>query len=338
MEFLGNHILSIDQLDKDDIVKVFSIAEKMIPYANREKKTRVLQGAILSNMFFEASTRTRISFGSAFNLLGGEVRETTGIEASSLAKGESLYDTARVLSGYSDLIVMRHPEKDSVQEFSEASRVPVINAGDGENEHPSQALLDLFTIKLELESKGKSIDGSNIALVGDLKFGRAVHSLCKALNLFENISFNLISPGQLKLPAEIRQDLVYRGMKINEFNSIESGIGDVDIIYVTRLQEERFDSPAEANKYKGLLKLNQNIYTENCEPNTVIMHPLPRDSRPDANELDIDMNENPNLAIYRQTDNGLLVRMALISLILGVDQTLSDYDEDISWVSSKKSN
>jgi len=338
MEFLGNHILSIDQLDKDDIVKVFSIAEKMIPYANREKKTRVLQGAILSNMFFEASTRTRISFGSAFNLLGGEVRETTGIEASSLAKGESLYDTARVLSGYSDLIVMRHPEKNSVQEFSEASRVPVINAGDGENEHPSQALLDLFTIKLELESKGKSIDGSNIALVGDLKFGRAVHSLCKALNLFESISFNLISPEQLKLPPEIRQDLVYSGMKINEFNSIESGIGDVDIIYVTRLQEERFDSPAEANKYKGLLKLNQNIYTENCEPNTVIMHPLPRDSRPDANELDIDMNENPNLAIYRQTDNGLLVRMALISLILGVDQTLSDYDEDISWVSSRKSN
>ena len=338
MEFLGNHILSIDQLNKDDIVKVFSTAEKMIPYANREKKTRVLQGAILSNMFFEASTRTRISFGSAFNLLGGEVRETTGIEASSLAKGESLYDTARVLSGYSDLIVMRHPEKNSVQEFSEASRVPVINAGDGENEHPSQALLDLFTIKLELESKGKSIDGSNIALVGDLKFGRAVHSLCKALSLFENISFNLISPGQLKLPSEIRQDLVYRGMKINEFNSIESGIGDVDIIYVTRLQEERFDSPAEANKYKGLLKLNQNIYTENCEPNTVIMHPLPRDSRPDANELDIDMNENPNLAIYRQTDNGLLVRMALISLILGVDQTLSDYDEDISWVSSRKSN
>ena len=338
MEFLGNHILSIDQLNKDDIVKVFSTAEKMIPYANREKKTRVLQGAILSNMFFEASTRTRISFGSAFNLLGGEVRETTGIEASSLAKGESLYDTARVLSGYSDLIVMRHPEKNSVQEFSEASRVPVINAGDGENEHPSQALLDLFTIKLELESKGKSIDGSNIALVGDLKFGRAVHSLCKALSLFENISFNLISPGQLKLPPEIRQDLVYRGMKINEFNSIESGIGDVDIIYVTRLQEERFDSPAEANKYKGLLKLNQNIYTENCEPNTVIMHPLPRDSRPDANELDIDMNENPNLAIYRQTDNGLLVRMALISLILGVDQTLSDYDEDISWVSSRKSN
>ena len=338
MEFLGNHILSIDQFDKDDIVKVFSIAEKMIPYANREKKTRVLQGAILSNMLFEASTRTRISFGSAFNLLGGEVRETTGIEASSLAKGESLYDTARVLSGYSDLIVMRHPEKNSVQEFSEASRVPVINAGDGENEHPSQALLDLFTIKLELESKGKSIDGSNIALVGDLKFGRAVHSLCKALNLFEHISFNLISPEQLKLPPEIRQDLVYNGMKINEFNSIESGIGDVDIIYVTRVQEERFDSPKEANKYKGLLKLNQNIYTENCEPNTVIMHPLPRDSRPDANELDTDMNENPNLAIYRQTDNGLLVRMALISLILGVDQTLSDYDEDISWVSSKKSN
>ena len=181
MEFLGSHILSIDQFERTDIEKIFTTSDALVPYAKRESITRVLQGAILSNMFFEPSTRTRISFGSAFNILGGEVRETTGIEATSLAKGESLYDTSRVLSGYSDIIVMRHHEAGSVNEFAEASRVPVINGGDGDNEHPSQALLDLYTIKKELESKNKSIDGLRIALIGDLKYGRAVHSLCKVL-------------------------------------------------------------------------------------------------------------------------------------------------------------
>src|SRR6056300_284698 len=149
----------------------------MRPYAHRERITRVLEGAILGSMFFEPSTRTRISFGSAFNLLGGEVRETTGFETTAIAKGESLYDTARVLSGYSDIIAMRHPDAGSVEEFSKGSRVPCINGGDGANEHPTQALLDLYTIRKELHSKDKQIDGLHIAMVGDLKFGRTVHSL-----------------------------------------------------------------------------------------------------------------------------------------------------------------
>ena len=169
MEFLGSNIISINQFEKVDIELIFETADNLIPFANRTKLTKALDGAILSNMFFEPSTRTRISFGSAFNILGGEVRETTGIEATSLAKGESLYDTSRVLSGYSDIIVMRHHEAGSVDEFAEASRVPVINGGDGDNEHPSQALLDLYTIKKELESKNKSIDGLRIALIGHLK-------------------------------------------------------------------------------------------------------------------------------------------------------------------------
>ena len=168
MDFVGSHILSVDQFDRADIDKVFTVADDMRIYADRARITRVLQGAILSSMFFEPSTRTRISFGCAFNLLGGDVRETTEVKASSLAKGESLYDTARVMSGYSDVIVMRHPEAGSVAEFAAASRVPVINGGDGPNEHPSQALLDLYTIRSELACRQRGIDGLRIAMVGDI--------------------------------------------------------------------------------------------------------------------------------------------------------------------------
>jgi aspartate carbamoyltransferase catalytic subunit len=157
MNFKGNHILSVNQFDRDAIEKVFNVAHQMLPYAKRKKRTTVLDGAILGNLFFEPSTRTRVSFGTAFNLLGGEVRETTGLSNSALAKGESLYDTARVLSGYSDIIAMRHPDSGSVAEFAEGSRIPVINGGDGANEHPTQALLDLYTIQKELLDHGSSI-------------------------------------------------------------------------------------------------------------------------------------------------------------------------------------
>ena len=178
-DFTGNHILSVNQFDREAIERAFSVAVSMQPYAKRQKRTTVLDGAILGNLFFEPSTRTRVSFGTAFNLLGGEVRETTGMSSSALAKGESLYDTARVLSGYSDIIAMRHPSAGSVAEFAEGSRVPVINGGDGANEHPTQALLDLFTIKRELEFNGNGIDGLHIAMIGDLRYGRTVHSLSR---------------------------------------------------------------------------------------------------------------------------------------------------------------
>ncbi len=184
MNFTGAHILSIQQFDRGDIQRIFAVADSMEPYALRHKVTRVLEGAILGNMFFEPSTRTRVSFGCAFNLLGGEVRETTGFESSAIAKGESLYDTARVLSGYSDVICMRHPQVGSVAEFASASRVPVINGGDGANEHPSQALLDLYTIKKELESRGRHLETLRIAMIGDLKHGRTVHSLAKLLSKY----------------------------------------------------------------------------------------------------------------------------------------------------------
>jgi aspartate carbamoyltransferase catalytic subunit len=335
MDFVGSHILSVSQFDRHAIEEVFAVADQMEPYARRQRVTRVLEGAILGSMFFEPSTRTRVSFGSAFNLLGGEVRETTEVKASSLAKGESFYDTARVLSGYSDVIVMRHQQEGSVAEFADASRVPVLNGGDGSNEHPSQALLDLYTIRKELLSKNKTIDNLTIALIGDLRYGRAVHSLCKLLSLYNNVSFTLVSPPELTLPGDYVEDMRSRGHTVT-LSSDMSGIGGADILYVTRTQEERFPDPSEAEKYKGLFRLNQTIYTEYCEPNTVIMHPLPRDSRANASELDIDLNDNPNLAIFRQTDNGVLIRMALFALILNVANQVDTHSRAVNWYTAKR--
>ncbi len=331
LEFPGGHILSIDQFDREDIDRIFTVADSMQPYAHRRKLTKVLDGAILGNMFFEPSTRTRVSFGSAFNLLGGEVRETTGVENSAIAKGESLYDTARVLSGYSDVIVMRHPQAGSVSEFATASRVPVLNGGDGDNEHPSQALLDLYTIKKELAANGRSLDDFRIALIGDLKYGRTVHSICKLLTLFKRVQITLVSPEELKMPAQYVDQLQSAGHKVVQTDQLEESIAKVDITYSTRIQEERFASRDEANLYRGRYRLNQAIYTQYCEPNTVIMHPLPRDSRAGANELDNDLNENPNLAIFRQTDNGVLVRMALFALVLDVVDLVDRSAREVAW-------
>jgi len=330
MNFKGNHILSVNQFDREAIERVFNVAHQMLPYAKRQKRTTVLNGAILGNLFFEPSTRTRVSFGSAFNLLGGEVRETTGLSNSALAKGESLYDTARVLSGYSDIIAMRHPDSGSVAEFAEGSRIPVINGGDGANEHPTQALLDLYTIQKELLDHGSTIDGMHIAMIGDLKYGRTVHSLSKLLCLFNNVRFTLISPKELAMPTSIIDAIENAGHQCTITQQFEGSV-DADICYQTRIQEERFPSQEEANQYRGKFRLNQQIYTKHFQSKTVIMHPLPRDSRAEANELDNDLNLNPNLAIFRQTDNGVLVRMALFALTLGVENIVTQFDREVLW-------
>ena len=337
LNFTGAHILSINQFQRQDVERVFAVADQMQPYALRKKVTRVLEGAILGNMFFEASTRTRVSFGSAFNLLGGEVRETAGFESSALVKGESLQDTARVLSGFSDVICMRHPQEGSVADFASASRVPVMNGGDGANEHPTQALLDLYTIRSELEARGRAIDGLKIAMIGDLRHGRTVHSLSKLLSVYNNIEVVLVSPRELCLPAPIIEAMRSAGVLVKESHELTGGISDVDIVYSTRIQEERFSSKEEADLYRGKFRLNQAIYTEFCQPNTVIMHPLPRDSRADANELDSDLDSNPNLAIFRQTDNGVLVRMALFALVLDVAHLVDDYACNVRWYNSRQS-
>ena len=337
MNFTGAHILSINQFQREDVDRVFSVADKMEPYALRKRVTRVLEGAILGNMFFEASTRTRVSFGSAFNLLGGEVRETAGFENSALVKGESLQDTARVLSGFSDVICMRHPEAGSVADFASASRVPVLNGGDGANEHPTQALLDLYTIRKEMSDKGRDIDGLSVAMIGDLRHGRTVHSLSKLLLLYNDIRVVLISPKELTLPDSIVESMRAAGVDVTVSHELTQSIADVDIAYSTRIQEERFSSKQEADLYRGKFRLNQAIYTQYCQPNTVIMHPLPRDSRKDANELDSDLDDNPNLAIFRQTDNGVLVRMALFALVLDVADKVDDFSHDVHWYNSRQS-
>ena len=235
MNFTGAHILSISQFQRQDVDQIFSVADRMEPYALRKRVTRVLEGAILGNMFFEASTRTRVSFGSAFNLLGGEVRETAGFESSALVKGESLQDTARVLSGFSDVICMRHPQEGSVADFAAASRVPVMNGGDGANEHPTQALLDLYTIARELQAKGRDIDGLRIAMIGDLRHGRTVHSLSKLLSLYDNVQVTLVSPKELALPDSIVEEMRSAGVDVSISDELNNSIANVDIVYSTRI-------------------------------------------------------------------------------------------------------
>lgn len=336
MHFPGAHILSVNQFERADVERIFEVADSMVPFAHRERMTKVLDGAILGNMFFEPSTRTRLSFGCAFNLLGGEVRETTDVKTSSISKGESLYDTARVISGYSDIIVMRHPQADSVSEFAKASRVPVLNAGDGPNEHPSQALLDLYTIRKELGSHGQKIAGMKIAMIGDLKHGRTVHSLSQLICLYPQITFTLISPPELAMPEEIVADLRSRGQTVIETEDMEQGLVGNDTVYLTRIQEERFTTKMEADIYRGRFRLNEAIYTRYCQPKTVIMHPLPRDSRAEANELDNDLNQHPNLAIFRQTDNGVLVRMALFALTLDVCGQIEKSAREVNWYTERR--
>ena len=334
MKFEGSHILSVSQFDRDAISRILQISSQMAPYAMRQKRCTVLEGAILNNLFFEPSTRTRVSFGAAFNLLGGYVRETVGEENSSLSKGESLFDTARVISGYSDVIAMRHPKMHSVEEFAKGSSVPVLNGGDGANEHPTQALLDLFTIQSEMARFDKGLDNLNITLMGDLKHGRTVHSLSKLLSLYKNIKITMVSPKALQMPDSVISTLSDAGHEVILTDSIEGNLA-CDVIYQTRIQQERFASKDEADLYRGHFSLNKEIYEEFCKEHTVIMHPLPRDSRPEANELNDDLNDLDNLAIFRQAQNGVLVRMALFALTLGVENKLTQYEKPITWHTNK---
>ncbi|TPH17827.1 aspartate carbamoyltransferase [Litorilituus lipolyticus] len=334
MKFQGSHILSVSQFDREAIAKILQVSAQMAPYASRQKRCNVLEGAILSNLFFEPSTRTRVSFGTAFNLLGGFVRETVGQENSSLSKGESLFDTAQVISGYSDVIAMRHPKMHSVGEFAQGSTVPVINGGDGANEHPTQALLDLFTIQSEMMHFNKGLDDLNIVLMGDLKHGRTVHSLSKLISLYNNVKITMVSPKALQMPDSVISTLSDAGHEVIITDKMAGNL-QADVIYQTRIQQERFASKDEADLYRGHFSLNKSVYQQYCKDNTVIMHPLPRDSRPEANELDADLNELDNLAIFRQAQNGVLVRMALFALTLGVEDQLTQYEMPVNWYTNK---
>jgi aspartate carbamoyltransferase catalytic subunit len=325
-------LISVEQFSRDSVEELLAIAEMMEPIARRQKVTRVLEGAVLGNLFFEASTRTRVSFGTAFCRLGGSVCDTTGFTFSSMAKGESIYDTSRVMSGYVDAMVVRHPDKGSVAEFAEATNIPVINGGDGPGEHPSQALLDLYTIRKEFARLDKQIDGAHIALVGDLKYGRTVHSLIKLLSLYRNIKFTLVAPTVLEMPSNILDLVASRGHSIVTSQSLRQGLQDVDVLYATRIQKERF-AGEEIEGYSSDLQVNLEMLDSACNPDTFVMHPLPRDSRPGANDLGTDLNRDPRLAIFRQTDNGIPVRMAIFAVLLGVEGKIQGSMRDATWKS-----
>ncbi|WP_210404851.1 aspartate carbamoyltransferase [Hahella sp. CCB-MM4] len=331
MNFAGSSILSVDQFSLDAIDTIFQVADLLEPVARRRKVTRVLEGAVLGNLFFEASTRTRLSFASAFERLGGSVSDTTGFTFSSISKGESLYDTSRVISGYVDTIVIRHPEEGSVREFSEATNIPVINAGDGIGEHPTQALLDLYTINGEFKRLSKSINGSSILVFGDLKNGRTVHSLVKILALYQNIRFVFVSPMGLSLPESLLEHIASRGHHYEVHNSLGPHIKNIDVVYATRIQRERMLDGELTEGYSENFRINAALVNSLFDKNTVILHPLPRDSREGAFDLSDDLNADERLAIFRQTDNGVQIRMALFALVLGVENQIESSLRDSNW-------
>ena len=328
----GKHqLLSVEQFTRESVEELVRIADIMQPVARRQKVSRVLEGAVLGNLFFEASTRTRVSFGAAFCRLGGSVCDTTGFTFSSMAKGESIYDTSRVMSGYVDAMVVRHPEQGSVAEFAAATNIPVVNGGDGAGEHPSQALLDLYTILTEFSRLGKLLDGAHIAITGDLKYGRTVHSLMKMLSLYKRITFTLISPSGLEMQSDIIDYVAARGdHTIEQTDSMRAGLANADVIYATRVQKERFSEEQLAG-YSADFQINKALIATYAKKDVIIMHPLPRDSREDAHDLSVDLNYDPRLAIFRQADNGIPVRMAIFAVLLGVDNLVQHSLRDVTW-------
>ena len=289
---------------REEVDSVLNRAEELEEYA-LGKRSDLLQGKIMANLFFEPSTRTRFSFETAMKRLGGDVLNFSSQEASSISKGETLSDTVHVISQYCDLIVLRHPKEGSARMASEYSSVPIINAGDGAGHHPTQTLLDLYTIKRE-----GFLDGTNIALVGDLKYGRTVHSLAYALAMYDVRMF-LVSPEQLKMPNDIKSDLVRIGAKeVFESTSLTDVIEDLDVLYVTRIQKERFPDPQEYKKVAGSYCVSLDLL-RNVRENLIIMHPLPR-----VNEIDVEVDKTQYAKYFNQAFYAVPVRMALLSLLL----------------------
>jgi aspartate carbamoyltransferase catalytic subunit len=294
------NIISIKDFERTDIEKVLENAKIMEGFT---KGTDILQGKILATLFFEPSTRTRLSFESAMNRLGGTVIGFSESGSSSVAKGETLQDTVRMAERYADIIVIRHPRDGAARLAAEAAHVPIINAGDGVNQHPTQTLLDLYTIKRTLNT----IDGLRIGLMGDLKYGRTVHSLAYALSWYE-VALQFLSPPGLEMPVHIREDLTEKGISFQQVTELEDL--KVDVLYVTRIQKERFPDVEEYEKVKG----SYQITAESLDflGDAKILHPLPR-----VDEIDPEIDSTPNALYFEQAGNGIPVRMALLASLLG---------------------
>jgi len=306
MDFKGKDIISIKDFSKTEIDYILIYAEKMLPYAKGEKYKDVLSGKVLSSLFFEPSTRTRLSFESAMNRLGGRVIGFADPSGTSQKKGESLADTIRMADSFSDVIVVRHPQEGAARLAAEFANVPVLNAGDGAGQHPTQCLLDLFTIKTEK----KKIEKNNIILLGDLKYGRTVHSLAYALSVY-GAELTFVSPTSLKMPKEVINECMELGVEPTQTSSLEKAIKDADVLYATRIQRERFPDAEEYNKVVGSYRINNELL-KNAKESLIVMHPLPR-----ITEIDSEVDSTPHAVYFKQAFNGVPIRMALLSLVLG---------------------
>ena len=297
-------LISITDYSKEDYLRILELAADFEKNPNQ----RLLEGKVVASLFFEPSTRTRLSFETAINRLGGRIIGFSDAGSSSVSKGETLHDTTRMVSNYVDLIVMRHPLEGSSRYAAEVADVPVINAGDGANQHPTQTLLDMYSI---LKTQG-TLDNINIFMIGDLKYGRTVHSLLMAMSQFENPIFNFIAPEELAMPEEYKLFLKEKSIRYFEHTEINDNINHADIIYMTRVQKERFMDPIEYEKVKNVYILRNNML-ENTKPNMRILHPLPR-----VNEIHPDVDSNEKAYYFEQARNGVYTRQAIIAHILNL--------------------
>ena len=299
----GKSLVSINDLTREEIIAILDMAELY----SQQPRQKVLEGHVVATLFFEPSTRTRLSFESAVNQLRGRVLGFAEASSSSVSKGESLKDTILTVSNYVDLIVMRHPIEGAARYASEVSPVPIINAGDGANQHPTQTLLDLFSIR----KTQATLENLTICMVGDLKYGRTVHSLLMAMSLFK-AKFIFIAPPELRLPDEYRKFLSDRKLEYTEYEALnEETIAQADILYMTRVQRERFSDPLEYEKVKNVYVL-RNALLQNTKENLRVLHPLPR-----VNEIATDVDDNLKAYYFQQARNGVYTRMAIMSTILG---------------------
>ena len=302
-----NSLITMNDLTNDDIHKILLDAEKLLPIAKGEFHLPLLKGKILGNLFFEPSTRTRMSFETAMKRLGGDVINLGAVASSSVVKGETLHDTIRMVDGYSDIIALRHPRQGAAQYASDCAKVPIANAGDGAGHHPTQTMLDLFTIK---QAHGK-IDNLNVVLVGDLRFGRTVHSLSYALVRF-GCKLTLVSPESLRLPEEIVNELKSQGGELTITEDLKPQLKDADVVYMTRIQKERFPDEDEYFRVAGIYKLVANDLAS-VKNDMIVMHPLPR-----VDEINPDVDSTRHAAYFEQAFNGVVTRMALLCNMLNI--------------------
>jgi aspartate carbamoyltransferase catalytic subunit len=296
-------LVSITDFSKNEILKTLDLAAEFENNPNQN----ILENKIVASVFFEPSTRTRLSFETAVNRLGGRIIGFSDSANTSVSKGETLKDTISMIANYADLIIMRHHIEGAARYASEISKVPVINAGDGANQHPSQTLLDMYSIK---KTQGK-LENLTIAMIGDLKYGRTVHSLLMAMSHF-NTAFKFIAPAELQMPVEYKNHLDRLNLKYSEHTELAENIGDADIIYMTRVQRERFSDLLEYEKVKNIYILT-NEMLENTKQNVKVLHPLPR-----VGEIDINVDDNPKAYYFTQSLNGVYTRMAIIAYVLGL--------------------